>query len=92
MANIYYNLDIDNEIRDILTILDEKNSFDDSLINQKIILSIKHQQKTLEDIAIVIDKDIKRKFIKIDSMIESQQKDIKIEDNVKNACKKLIYE
>ena len=92
LANIYYNLDIDNEIRDILTILDEKNSFDDSLINQKIILSIKHQQKTLEDIAIVIDKDIKRKFIKIDSMIESQQKDIKIEDNVKNACKKLIYE
>ena len=92
LEHIYYNADIDNDIRNILSILDEKESFDNILIHHKINLSIKHQQKTLEDIAKVIDKEIKRKYNKIDSMIESQQKDIKIDDNIKNACNKLIHE
>ena len=63
MNDVYVNKDIDEEIKDIYSYLDEKNYFKTILIPKSINLSIKHQEKCLSDIALVIDKEIKKRFI-----------------------------
>ena len=90
LNNVFCNKDIDKEIRLILTYLNEYNIFDDILIYYKIKLGIKHQQKSLEDIALEVDKEIKKKFTKIDNLIEIQKKEVKIDENFKIACNQLI--
>ena len=92
LNNIFCNKDIDKEIRVILSNLNEFNKFDDILIYYKIKLDIKHQQKSLEDIAIELDKEIKKKFTKIDSLLEIQKKDIQIVERFKITCEKLMHE
>ena len=91
LKDIFCNKDIDNDIKNILSYLDKNNKFQEILIYQKIKLSINHQQKSLEDIALEIDKLIKKKFTQIDNFFEVQ-KELNIEDNFKIACKKLINE
>ena len=93
LNNVFCNKDIDTEIRNILTYLNENNRYDDILIYYKIELDFKHQQKSLEDIAIEVDKEIKKKFTKIDSLLEIKKNSVvEIDENFKIACKKLIRE
>ena len=92
LNDVYVNKDIDEEIKDIYSYLDEKNYFKTILIPKSINLSIKHQEKCLSDIALVIDKEIKKRFTKIDALIEIKSKENKIDNNFKICCKKLIQE
>ena len=98
LNDIYCNTDIDEKIRKTLSSLNKENNFDSILIYPNIKLSRKHQEKTLEDIANKIDEEIKKKYNKIDLMIENDKINIKYEDdfeNIKKACKMLfdwIYE
>ena len=88
IKEIYINLDIDNEIKEVLSLLNEKKSYDHILIHHKIKLNIEHNQKTLEDIAFTIDKEIKNIYDRIDL----KNKDNKIEENISKSCKLLIQE
>ena len=94
LDEIYINKDkeIDKDIRDILSTLDEQQSYDNLLIHKEIDLSKHHKEKTLEDIAKVIDTIIKEKYKSIDFMIENSINSQQNSDNVKNACKKLLQE
>ena len=47
IEKIFSNNGIDNEIKQVLTILNEKESFDNILIHHKIDLGIKHQEKII---------------------------------------------
>ena len=88
---IYCNTDIDDEIKEILSILNEEKNFDDILIHHKIQLNIPHSNKKLEDIALVVDREIKTKYNKIDLMIQnSEEENVKINENFKKACNLLI--
>ena len=92
LEEIYCNKDIDNEIKDVLKILNESLSFDHILIHHKIT-EIKHSEKTLENIAVVIDKEISKKYNQIDKMIQDSNNEIekvKIDENFKKACELLI--
>ena len=89
---VFCNKDIDNDIKEIYSYLDKDNYFSKILILENIDLSIKHQEKCLDDIASCIDKEIKKKFTKIDASLELKIKEIKIEKNFKIACEKLIKE
>ena len=88
LKEIYINHDIDKEIKEVLTLLNEERSYDHILIHHKIKLDIQHTQKTLEDIALTIDKEFK----KIYSKIEQKNKDNQIEENITKSCKLLIHE
>ena len=93
LEQVYMNKDIDNEIKKVLKILNEKICFDHILIHHKIKLNNNHSEKTLEDIATVIDKEISKKYTQIDKMIQdanNKLESVKIDDNVKNSCELLI--
>ena len=79
-------------IKKILSILNEKESFDHILIHHKIQLGIEHATKKLEDIAFIIDKEIKNKYTQIDAMIQNKNnnENIKIDENIQKACRLLI--
>ena len=57
------------------------------MIHQKVKLEIQHNQKKLEDIAFVIDKEFKNIYNKIDL----KGNDTEISENIKQACKLLIH-
>ena len=83
------NKDIDNEIKNVLKILNERSCFYHILIHHKIKLNNNHSEKTLEDIATVIDKEISKKYTQIDKMIQdanNKLESVKIDENVKNSC------
>ena len=88
LSEIYINFDIDNEIKEVLSLLDEKKSFDHILIHHKIILEIQHNQKKLEDIASVIDKEIKNIYYSIDQ--NNNKEENEIDENIKKPCRLLI--
>ena len=88
LSEIYINFDIDNEIKEVLSLLNEKKSFDHILIHHKIILEIQHNQKKLEDIASVIDKEIKNIYYSIDQ--NNNKEENEIEENIKKPCRLLI--
>ena len=85
---VYINYDIDNEIKEVLSLLNEQKSFGHILIHHKIKLDIQHNQKKLEDIAYVIDKEIKYVYNKIDKNNNNDEN--KIDENIKKSCKLLI--
>ena len=89
LNEIFSNNNIDEELIKILSLLNEKESFEHKLIHQKINLNKSHAQKSLEDIATVIDKEIKTQYTKIDIIIQSKE-EVKIDDNLKQACGLLI--
>ena len=86
---IFFNNGIDDELIKVLSILNEKESFEHKLINHKIVLNKSHSSKSLEDIASVIDKEIKKQYSQIDSIIQNN-KEVKINTNLKQACHLLI--
>ena len=92
LNDVYINKNIDDEIKNIYSYLDKTNHFKTILIPKSINLTVKHQEKCLQDIALVIDREIKKKFAKIDNLLETQSKEVKIEENFKTACTKLIKE
>ena len=88
LKDVYNNYDIDNEIKDVLSLLNEKKSYDHILIHHKIKLEFQHNQKKLEDIALVIDKEIKYIYNEINQKnIEDENN---IDENIKKSCKLLI--
>ena len=89
---VFINKDIDEEIKEIYSYLDKDNYFKKVLIPKKINLHRAHQEKTLKDITLKIDREIKRIFLKIDNFLEIRTKEVKIEENFKIACTKLIRE
>ena len=92
LNNVFINKDIDEEIKEIYSYLDKDNYFKRVLIPKKIKLHRAHQEKCLKDIALKIDREIKRIFLKIDALIEMKEKNIKIDENFRIACTKLIRE
>ena len=86
LKNIFINFDIDNEIKEVLSLINEQKSFEHILVHRKVKLDIKHNQKSLEDIALVIDKEIKTYYLRIDQNIN----EIEIDENLKKSCKLLI--
>ena len=92
LDGVYINKDIDDEIKNIYSYLDKKNYFKTILIPKSINLTVKHQEKCLQDIALIIDREIKNKYVKIDALIETRAKEVKIDENLKKACAKLITE
>jgi MinD-like ATPase involved in chromosome partitioning or flagellar assembly len=83
------NSDIDDDIKEVLTLLNEKESFDNILIHHNIQLNIIHSQKKLEDIALIIDKEMKKIYNDIDSKLQRKDEEIKIEENIKKGCQLL---
>ena len=88
--DVYFNKDIDEKIKEVLNYLDENLSFDHILIHHKLKLNIIHSQKRLEDIANVIDKEIKKNYDKIDKMIQKDKENVKIEENFQKSCQLLL--
>ena len=91
LNEIYGNEDIDDEIKEVLTIINEAKSFDNILIHHKIQLNRTIRQKKLEDIAPIIDKEIKKKYNDIDSKLQIKDEDIKIDENLKKGCQLLLH-
>ena len=90
LKEVYINSDIDDEIKEVLTLLNEKKSFDNILIHHKVELNISHSQKKLEDIATIIDKEIKKYYTNIDLLLQTKDETFKIDENAQKACKLLI--
>ena len=91
LKKIYMNDDIDDDIKEVLTLLNEKESFDNILIHHKLQLKINHSQKKLEDIALIIDKEMKKIYNDIDSKLQRKDVEIKIDENIKKGCKLLLH-
>ena len=89
LNEIYINTDIDDEMIKILSLLNEKKSFEYILIHPKIKLTTSHSHKCLKDIALVIDKEVKNNYEEIDKMYQNE-KEVKINENVKKAFQILI--
>ena len=68
----------------------DRNKYNIILIHEKIILPVPHKEKCLENIASEIDKMIKTYYTKIDAIVDKSE--VKIEENYKTACSKLITE
>ena len=86
--DIYENSDIDEDILEILEILNEKISFEHILRHNGIILDKNHEKKTLKDIALVIDKEIKKRYDKIDE--DDQKYEILDDDKFRKGCQLLF--
>ena len=86
LNNIFINLDIDDEIKEVLSLINEEKSFDHILLHHKVKLDIQHNQKKLEDIICINDKEIKYIY----NQIDQKNKNNEINDNFKKACKLLI--
>ena len=67
LNKVYENKDIDEDIKEILILLNSKKDFNNQLIHKKIKLGIQHQQKTLEDIAGIIDFEFQKYYINIEN-------------------------
>ena len=67
---------------------DERFSY--YLIHPNIELHKDHNKKEIKDIAIEIDKEIKKKYSAIDLQIQTDKNNVKIESYIKDACQLLI--
>ena len=90
MKDLYFNKDIDNEIKDVLTNINEKLSYDNILIHHKVNLTINHSEKKLEDIASIIDKEIEKNYSIIDKKIQTDKENVKIEEKFQKAIQLLL--
>ena len=92
LVEVFGNKNIDDDIKKVLSFLNEEKSFENILIHNKIHISISYSYKTIEDIASIIDKEIKEKYEKIDLEIQkSKEEEVKIDENIKKACQLLLH-
>ena len=73
-----------------MELIDENLSFDHILIHHKVNLDINHSEKKLEDIANIIDKEIEKRYYKIDKMIQTEKGNVEIDENFQKACQLLF--
>ena len=86
---IFYNNNIDDEIKEVSTLLNEEESFDHILIHHNVNLGINHAEKKLEDIASFIDKEIKKNYLKINGQLQVEE-NVKIDEKIRKGCELLL--